>query len=172
MVTNGGTMRPAFLFFALILSATAAGATTSGECTASQILDRYFTLPCDDPYPIGKGRGERLDALRQLWTQPDESVAAIAEVLPQVELRVHRLELIETLGRLPTRESADMLIPLLDDPDGAVRVQALKGLRLHASRIRRAGVVNVSQEPEFPPAVEGLLSYLIESANDENDKRA
>jgi hypothetical protein len=153
----------------LVLSAAVPAAATGSDCTADQILDRYFSLPCDDPDPMGEGRGERLAALRQLWQCPGEGVAAIAQVLPQVELRVRRLELIETLGRLPTRESADILIPLLDDPDGAVRLQALKGLRLHASRIRRSGVVNVSQEPEFSPAVDGLLPYLIEAANDEDD---
>jgi hypothetical protein len=162
-------MRLSCIVFALILTSVAAGATPGGECTAIQILDYYFSLPCPDPDPMGEGRGERLDVLRQLWKRPEESAAAIAEVLPQVEVRVHRLELIETLGRLPTQQSADILIPLLDDPDGAVRVQALKGLRLLASRIRRAGVVNVSREPEFPPAVEGLLPYLIEAANDKND---
>lgn len=162
-------MRPSCILLVLVLSATAAGAAIGGEGTAHQILDYYFSLPCPDPDRMGEARGERLDALRQLWERPAEAAAAISEVLPEVEQRVHRLELIETLGRLPTKQSADILIPLLDDPDGAVRVQALKGVRLLASRIRRAGVVNVSQGPEFPPAVEGLVPYLIEAANDEND---
>lgn len=152
--------------FAVLLSPHPAA--NAEDCTARQVLDCYFSLPCPDFDPMDGGRAERLDALHRLWKRPKEATEAIGDALPEVTERVHRLELIETLGRLRTPGSADIVIPYLYDADVGVRLQALKAIRLMASRIRRAGVVNVSREPEFPPAVDGLLPLIVEAAQDED----
>jgi hypothetical protein len=153
----------------VFLTAASAAGETAPESTAHQTLETYFSLPCPDPDPLGEARLKRLQALHQLRERPDEAARAIGEVLPEVDTPLHRMELIETLGRIPSSGSADILVPLLDDPDRAVRLQALKSVRLLASRIHRAGVVNVPETPQFPPAVAGLLPHLIEAANDEDD---
>lgn len=138
---------------------------------ARQIVADHLEGPCPEKV-MDPERGDRLLALRSMWemTDPgmvDPGVAAIAAVLPGVECRVHRLELIESLGRMPSRASAELLIPMLHDPDVTIRRQALAGLRLHASRIRRSGVVNVPKGAEFPPKVDGLVPYLVEAAHDD-----
>jgi hypothetical protein len=152
----------------LVWGALSADRAAAGEYTARQILDYYLSLPCPDDDPMEFGRSERVQALQMLWSCPEEATAAIGERLPEIQRRVHRLELIEMLGRLRAQGSGETVVPYFYDDDPEVRLQALKSLRLMASRIRRAGVINVPAEPQFPPAVDGLMPYLIEAANDED----
>jgi HEAT repeat protein len=136
--------------------------------SAPRILEEYLALPLPDSDPLGEARGARLDILRRLWPIPEEAVSAISVTLPTAPTHVHRIELLEVLGRLPTPQSADLLAAYLEVPDSKLRGAALHGLRRLASRIERRGVVDVPLEPEFAPKVDGLLPHLIAAANDED----
>jgi hypothetical protein len=168
---GGGSQTRSLFVLPLLLSlstAVAGEAPLAGEApSAQEILAEYLAGPCPDQV-MDSQRRRRMEILRPLWDRVDEGVPAVAEVLPGVDCRVHRLELVELLGRMPSRASADLLIPYLQDPDVTVRWYALIGLRLQASRILRAGVVDVPKGPEFPPQVEGLLPHLVAAAHDED----
>jgi len=157
------------LSFLLLLPAAVAETLPLAEDSSSarEIIAEYLASPCPDTM-MDSQRLRRFEMLRPLWNRVDEGVAAVADVLPSVECHVHRLELLELLGRMPSPASADLLIPCLHDPDVNVRRYALMGLRLQASRILRKGVVDVPKGPEFLPKVDGLVPYLVTAAHDED----
>jgi HEAT repeat protein len=159
---------PIALSCCLLLPLPAAtSAAEPADPTSRDILDAYLAGPCPEKL-LDPGRSDRLAQLHVLQDRADAGVAAIAAVLPHVECPVHRLELLEVLGRIPMRASSDLLLADLHDPDVTVRRQALRSLRRQASRILRAGVVDVPEEPQFPPQVEGLVPYLLEAATDQD----
>ena len=135
--------------------------------SAGEIIQRYLAMPHAKTRLPGEWRGKRLDVLRELTAIPDKAVREIVSALPSVEHK-QRTELIEILGRIPTRASADALIPLLKDPSSQIRGRAVFSLRLLASRIRRCGIKNVPDRAQCPPKVEGLVPHLIIAAGDEN----
>lgn len=145
------------------------GRAIAGDRGAREIIEEYLRLPCSDTQRCGEGRAERVRVLYQLKDIPDQAVPEIARVLPDIDNRVHRLELIEILGRIGTRESADVLIPLLKHPDPEVRGQVVWSLRLHAMCTSRSGPLRQPRGPDFPPKVEGLVPYLVAAAGDENE---
>lgn len=134
--------------------------------TAADLIDEYLRLSTEDEEPYGQARAARLRVLRLTWCCADEAVPAIAAVLPEVTSAVQRRELLETLGRLPTRESSRLLVGGLDDPDPQVRAAAVAGLRRLAWRIERRGVVDVPLEAQFEPAIDGLVPHLLRAADD------
>jgi HEAT repeat protein len=149
-------------FFICLTPATA----EQHESPAQKIIEEYLELPHFKLYD--ENRLQRLQILDKLKAMPEEAVYEISLTLPKIENSVQRVELIEVLGQIPTPESGKILIFLLDDPEVEIRRQAIQSLRLLSSRINRAGVVDVSKGPDFLPKVEGLVPYLIETANDED----
>jgi hypothetical protein len=108
----------------------------------------------------------RLNALRTL-SQTSNVVSVVQGALASITNGWQRAELAEMLGRsVQSRESADALIGLLNDPDEQVRASAVFGLRLLSSRIDRAGRRGIQAEAAHPPKVQGLVPALIMAAKD------
>jgi hypothetical protein len=135
--------------------------------SVSDLVHEYLVLAADADAADDSARIARLRVLRQTWCCPEEVVPEIAAVLPQVESTVQRRELLETLGRLPTSQSSEILVDHLDDADPQVRIVVVRGLRRFASRIERRGVVDVPRDAQFPPQIDGLVPVLIDAAGDD-----
>jgi hypothetical protein len=161
------TVRRSTAVLVVSLSVMSMAALANGTVlSAQQIVDRYLRIDLPDSGRYGETRSERVETLLELTEMPDAATAVIARTLLSTDCRLHRLELVEILGRLPTRGSADILIPLLGDPDAQMRCQAIHSLRHLASRIQRSGVIRVPEGPDFPPKVGGLVPHLIAATAD------
>jgi hypothetical protein len=140
--------------------------SASNAQAPQEVLERYFQIAVPEKGLMGPTRAERVRCLRGLLDTPAASVPAIAAALSSSSRVVHRVELLETLGRIETRSSADVLLQYLDDENPAVRAKAIQGLRLLARRIDRKGI-EAPRDPQFPPPVEGLVPYLVTAARTE-----
>lgn len=153
-----------FLLITIVLtSALALGEDAPRR--APEILQRYLEMPNMGIRGPDEWRGKRLEVLKELTAIPDEAVREIAAALPRADQK-QRVELIEVLGWIPTRGSADLLISLLKDPAPPIRSRAVHSLRLLACRIHRSGMVEVPKGADFPPKVDGLVPHLITAAGD------
>lgn len=158
--------KPILLTLLLSLPFSAALAMQPAPPTAQAIIDQYLQIALPDSGLYGPTRGERTNCLRQLTAMPEEAAPAVAAALASATRPVHRIELLEVLGRIPTRASADILVRYLHDPDQRIRSRVILNLRLLAARIDRSGFVNVPRAAQFAPKVEGLVPYLVEAAAD------
>ena len=153
---------------ALLPSLTDVRVADASERSARDIIEAYLQLPASEERVYGERSG-RVEVLYQLKDMPDQAVPAIAEILPTIDHRVHRLELIEILGRIKTLASSEVLIPLLKHHDAEVRGKAVWSLRLHAMGTTRSGPTRRIHSADYPPLVEGLVPHLIAAADDEHE---
>lgn len=125
-------------------------ATVPQDSKAAEIVRHYLKIPHPEDDRSGKARSERLDILSELKTMPEDAIAAIGSVLPEVKNPLQRVELAEALGQhLHTKDSAALLCKLLKDPDEKVRWQAIHSLRLLARRTDRVGAKRTQRRPDF-----------------------
>ena len=141
---------------ALLPSLTDVRVADASERSARDIIEAYLQLPASEERVYGERSG-RVEVLYQLKDMPDQAVPAIAEILPTIDHRVHRLELIEILGRIKTPASSE------------VRGKAVWSLRLHAMGTTRSGPTRRIHSADYPPLVEGLVPHLIAAADDEHE---
>lgn len=165
---GGGAMRSTLLIVIGVFTFAIPGSSGAEPPSAREIVEEYLSLPVSPPGPGHDTRSDRVRVLYQLKAMPDEAVTEIARVFPETSHQVNQLEFVEILGRISTRASADVLIPLLQHPDPSVRGKAVWSLRLHAMRSTRFGPTREAHGPDHPPAVEGLVPYLVAAADDED----
>jgi predicted amidohydrolase len=161
---------------------------------AARILDRYLktTHPAGpaktDSYDpkvdqeVNAARLARLGILAELRTMPSEAVAAAEQAVFEEARPEQRYEIVTALAdTIHTRECAEFLHRVLQDvrePDGQgaalyeelVRRTAVRGLRTMSKRTERSGGKRAPGGPDFPPAVPGLVPYLVPAAGDRAER--
>ena len=153
----------------LFLACSSVADAEQGRPRADQIIDRYLALPFPDEDRLGESRQARLKVMADLAEIPVDAVPAIERRLPTVKSPGQRAELTEVLARITTRESAAVLVKLLEDPDRHVRNVAISGLRHMARRTDRVGPDRRVREDGIVPRVPGLLPYLLQAAKDDDE---
>jgi HEAT repeat protein len=127
----------------------ARGAEMPPPTTAEEIVQKYLDMPHPENDRTGETRIARLAVLEELSKQPN-AVRAIRDALAEAEDPKKRKELVEVCGReIQTKDSAILLIELLEDPNGEVRREAISGLRRLSSRITRRGQSRMARPADF-----------------------
>jgi HEAT repeat protein len=149
---------------------TPRGAEANAKLKSEDIMKVYLALPHPEKEDGGTTRMARLKVLAQLSSTPD-ILPVIQSNWDGIKQLGQRIEVAEMIGRsIQTPAGAGMLIEWLKDPAEEVRSQAVRGMRLMARRVDRAGGARIQQGPEQQPKVEGLVPSLIVAANDASEK--
>jgi hypothetical protein len=157
------------IFSFVYATLTTRGAEANAKLKSEDCMKAYLALPHPEKDDAGTTRTARLKVLDQLSSTPDV-LPVIQSNWAGIKHLGQRMELAEMIGRnIQTPAGAAMLIEWLKDSAEEVRVQAVRGMRLMARRVDRAGGARIQSGPERQPKVEGLVPSLIFAANDASE---